>query len=326
MSDTVWINFTATVIEVLTDPLEQGRVKIRVDGVHGPDIDDADLPYAAVVQTCTGGTSGVGENTQLLPGARVIGVFTDGILCQSPIITGCLVHTEKPSESQCVAEQSANAPLVSIFPNFRQFQTIAPRKLQSQFTLNTLEQRKRAVWDFFTKKDSKKYKRHIIAGIIGNLIVESNIDSTKFQGKDKLDDQLGPGRGIAQWTFKDRWVDCVDLARKAKISEFDLIHQLEFIHRELQNDFYAGNLLKVSDATGAAITFMRNYERPRRIKPAGKPRDGEGVSSYTSGKYIISKYGGFGLANPKTFYPEMEGEDRRVKLANAAYREFTESR
>lgn len=307
MSDTVWINFTATVIEVLTDPLEQGRVKIRADGVHGPDIDDADLPYAAVVQTCTGGTSGVGENTQLLPGARVIGVFTDGMLRQSPIITGCLVHTEKPSESQCVAEQSANAPLVSIFPNFRQFQTIVPRKLQSQFTLNTLEQRKRAVWDFFTKKDSKKYKRHIIAGIIGNLIVESNIDSTKFQGKDTLDDQLGPGRGIAQWTFNDRWVDCVDLARKAKISEFDLIHQLEFIHHELKINFYSGNgqFFRSKNHFEAAVNFMRFYERPRKLKE-------------------FSKHLNLRPDNRK--HQVMEGEDKRIKEANAAYREFTESR
>ena len=70
-----------------TDPNRLGRCRVRIDGIHGPDISLDDLPYAQTILPATGGgTSGIGENPQLLPGAKVIGFFLYGLLSQLPVI------------------------------------------------------------------------------------------------------------------------------------------------------------------------------------------------------------------------------------------------
>ena len=69
--------FFGTAVETNTDPVGE-RIKVRCDGVHGDEISDADLPYAQVILPTTGGgTSGIGENQQVLPGARVTGFFSE---------------------------------------------------------------------------------------------------------------------------------------------------------------------------------------------------------------------------------------------------------
>ena len=81
-----------------TDPTGLGRCKVRIDGIHGPDIRQWDLPYAQTILPATsGGTSGNVETPQLLSGAKVIGFFLDGALSQLPVIWGYIPFTEKPS-------------------------------------------------------------------------------------------------------------------------------------------------------------------------------------------------------------------------------------
>ena len=291
--------------------------KVRVDNVHGPDIEDIDLPFADVCRSCNGGTSGIGENTQMLPGARVMIYFIDE-LKQLPIIMGILKHVERPTNSDDnPADQSVLTTIPISTKNFQGKATIAFIEANPQYS-SILSHRKSLTWEFFSKKHTD-YKPHIIAGIMGNLLVESTLDPTEFQDFRETHDNRGVGRGIAQWGSKEdgnRWQDCINFASARNVSEYNLILQLEFIHHELQDNFYAGNLLKVSDATEAAITFMRNYERPRKIRSAR--------TFNSTGKYIISKYGS--RFRTSADYPEMELEDKRVKLAKAVLIEFTESR
>ena len=59
-----------------TDPNGLGRCRVRIDGIHGPDISLDDLPYAQTLLPATGGgTSGIGENTQLLSWRKSNGIF-----------------------------------------------------------------------------------------------------------------------------------------------------------------------------------------------------------------------------------------------------------
>jgi hypothetical protein len=83
------------VINVAGDPLQLGRALVRIDGIHGPDIPDAKLPWASVVApTTSGGVSGVGTNPMLKPGARVVGWFIDGAESQFPVIWGSIPNVE----------------------------------------------------------------------------------------------------------------------------------------------------------------------------------------------------------------------------------------
>jgi len=83
------------VINTAADPLQLGRALVRIDGIHGENIEDSMLPWASVVvPTTSGGVSGIGTNPLLQPGARVIGFFLDGPESQFPIIWGSIPNVE----------------------------------------------------------------------------------------------------------------------------------------------------------------------------------------------------------------------------------------
>ena len=96
--------FVATVVDASPPYGYEGRVKIRVHGLHTEDtrlIPQNDLPWAqCVLPTTEGGVSGVGRIPQLLPNALVFGFFVDGLNSQTPIVMGSLPHIEFPSTTQ----------------------------------------------------------------------------------------------------------------------------------------------------------------------------------------------------------------------------------
>jgi len=307
--------FFGTAVETNTDPVGE-RIKVRCDGVHGDEISDADLPYAQVILPTTGGgTSGIGENQQVLPGARVTGFFIDGDLCQLPIVIGILPHVAKPPENK--VDDGSDPVLTSIRPSTRVFQsenntiTEAVRATSSP----TLDERKKICWEFFTKKSSI-YTPQRIAGIIGNLIVESNIDPKKHQDVKVIGDGKGSGRGIAQWGSKsdgNRWQDCIAFARSMGVSEYGLVLQLQFIHHELQTKpYHCKNFYKTVSVAAATMSFCRHYEGPRD----------EGTPNNTTISVNENTEDTWKGGNP---WNTKEGEQERLKNAEAAYREFTES-
>jgi hypothetical protein len=93
--------FIATVIDASPPYGFEGRVKIRVHGIHSQstkDIPQTDLPWAqCVIPTTEGGVSGIGRIPQLQPSALVFGFFVDGVNSQTPIIIGSLPHIELPN-------------------------------------------------------------------------------------------------------------------------------------------------------------------------------------------------------------------------------------
>ena len=96
--------FIATVVDASPPYGFEGRVKIRVHGLHTPStrlIPQADLPWAqCVIPTTEGGASGIGRMPQLQPSALVFGMFMDGVNSQTPIVLGSLPHIEFPSTIQ----------------------------------------------------------------------------------------------------------------------------------------------------------------------------------------------------------------------------------
>ncbi len=96
--------FIATVVNSTPPAGYEGRVKIRIHGLHSEstlDIPEDHLPWAqCVLPTTEGGVSGIGKMPRVLPSALVFGMFMDGTNSQTPIVLGSLPKTESPSEIQ----------------------------------------------------------------------------------------------------------------------------------------------------------------------------------------------------------------------------------
>lgn len=90
--------FLGDVISI-SDPLQLGRVQVRIHGIHSgdqTDIPDEDLPWAQPLLPITeGGTNGLGNNLGIQIGARVFGLFFDGKNSQNPLIFGSIPKFEE---------------------------------------------------------------------------------------------------------------------------------------------------------------------------------------------------------------------------------------
>lgn len=117
--------FVGTVIDNTPPYGLEGRVKIRIHGIHSDDVNDIpqrDLPWAQVMTpTDTYGVSGFGTSAQLLPGALVFGMFLDGITSQLPMVMGSMPRVEFPTSVQAQDRQDmATNPFAYEFTQLNQ--------------------------------------------------------------------------------------------------------------------------------------------------------------------------------------------------------------
>lgn len=96
--------FVADVIDSTPPFGLEGRIRIRIHGIHSPstqDISQADLPWAQMIIPSTeGGVSGLGTNPNIHAGALVFGFFADGKSSQVPLVLGSFPRIEYPSRVQ----------------------------------------------------------------------------------------------------------------------------------------------------------------------------------------------------------------------------------
>lgn len=96
--------FIATVIDASPPFGFEGRVKIRIHGLHSEEtylLPQQDLPWAqCVLPTTEGGISGIGKSPKIQANSLVFGMFMDGNHSQTPIILGSLPHLEFPTQIQ----------------------------------------------------------------------------------------------------------------------------------------------------------------------------------------------------------------------------------
>lgn len=105
------------VIEDRMDPLELGRVKVRIFGLHTDDVSKIstnDLPWSHVMMPVhSASISGVGITpTGLVEGSWVVGFFADGESAQDPIIMGSLPgkHTQNIDELNAFKNPTGEYP------------------------------------------------------------------------------------------------------------------------------------------------------------------------------------------------------------------------
>jgi hypothetical protein len=90
-------------VEDRIDPLQKGRVRVRIHSYHSPfkkDIPTDALPWAEVVQPATTGNTPQSSPVGLAEGLWVFGFFKDGNECQQPVVLGWLptLPEEPPKE------------------------------------------------------------------------------------------------------------------------------------------------------------------------------------------------------------------------------------
>jgi tail lysozyme len=121
----------------------------------------------------------------------------------------------------------------------------------------------RTAFEFFVTQGLARVQA---AGIVGNLLQESNVNPAAIQAG-------GPGRGIAQWSVGARWNGLLRFARAHHQSALALDTQLQFLWHELTTvpSLGLGALRAARSVAGATGAFARSFEvcglcnEPRRV-------------------------------------------------------------
>lgn len=237
--------FLGKVVSV-QDPLQQGRIRVRIFGVHPENLDlvkEADLPWAQVVIPITeGGVSGIGNVVGIKRGSQVFGIFLDGHESQLPLVLGSIPRFEVDTNKNTVEELNTEKKDITLYGN------------------SNAEK----AFNFFL---SRGFTEKQAAGIVGNLIVESNVDPVAINDKKRTDGTIEGSFGIAQWNpgagaqrLQDLAIWCGENNKRIDLLET----QLEFIMYELQKQatYYELHKLKSAETVEEAVAAFERYEKP----------------------------------------------------------------
>ena len=122
----------------------------------------------------------------------------------------------------------------------------------------------RKIWNFFKEKGMSEAG---IAGLMGNLRAESNLESNIVEGGSHANEITlngNTGYGLAQWTSLNRQQGLYDYAKSKGTSTSDLNTQLEYLWQEL-NGSYKSVLSRLMNATSvqeASNAVLHDFESP----------------------------------------------------------------
>lgn len=249
--------FFGTVINAHPPAGLEGRVKVRINGVHNPssgEIPEKDLPWAQVlIPTTEGGSSGIGRIPQIVAGTFVFGVFLDGVSSQIPLILGSLPRVELPTSNQKARRGSGedNYDYKTI-----RYQNVVSETLKDDGVYDaSLGLRRLQSMKFFIDNG---YSLIHSAAITGALIGASSL-VTYVADKGNV--------GIANWEIKNnvgsRYSGLLRFASNyTPVSDWKLYSvQLQFVLFELRNRFNITNskLLASTDIKTASEIVNREY-------------------------------------------------------------------
>ena len=304
--------FIGVVEEVGNDVPRLGRAKVRIYGVHADasEISTSDLPYAQVlVPTTEGGSSGIGQNPNLMVGSQVFGIFLDGVTSQLPLIIGSIPKIEVPSSEQ-IDSLITDPKVGALIQNTNQGITAAYFQ-QVNSSINPGSTNISYAWEYFTLFS---FPPVAIAAILGNFWVEScgnvfgdlepralfgctiaeNTDSTK-------------ATGIAQWIGTR--LEALKKFASTKPSygnHLGLIMQLEWVMEELKGEYRSAlGVKQITNVADATVFWQHRYEKNNYKKDA-------------NGKPIRSKYIVQGMR-----INERVHEAERIHHAERIYTQFT---
>ena len=231
--------FIADVIDHTPPYGYEGRVKIRIHGVHNPstrDIPQNDLPWAQVVlPTTEAGVSGLGRTPRLTSGATVFGFFMDGKASQVPLVVGSIPKIEYPTRVQRQLEFNNVRERIDQKEIFyeQEIQVVDPLKVADEeygfVDENIIESRKLESIKFFLNGG---YSVNQALGIVAGLTYISNFNEIATEGQTNQNPL-----GIAKWVNQ----------RKQRFKQFSndwrkFGSQLVFIKYELNSTLADANI------------------------------------------------------------------------------------
>lgn len=252
--DTRW--FLGYVINASPPAGLEGRVKVRILGVHSSktdDIPEKDLPWAQViVPTTEGGSSGIGRIPQMTTGAFVFGIFLDGVASQIPLVLGSLPRIELPTTVQ--SGRRLNNIDKFIYDQNRIQNVVITPLLDDGLPRGDVNLRRQQAMKFFIDNGYNLIHSAALAGALQGASSFVTFDSK-------------PKTGIAQWS-----VDGKIGSRYAGLLQFAVSYrpatdwklfsvQLQYVLFELRNRFGSANntLLATQSIEEASDAVNRLY-------------------------------------------------------------------
>lgn len=157
------------------------------------------------------------------------------------------------------------------------------------------------IWDFLIKQGFNAYG---VAGLMGNLYAESglvpnNLENTYSKKFNLTDDEYtkkvdngtytnfvkdSAGYGLAQWTYWTRKQNLLNFAKQKKRSIGNLTMQLEFLVKELKENFPSVyNVLKTATSVKqASDAVLMDFERPANASAQKTKRANLGMNYYNN--------------------------------------------
>lgn len=261
------------VVKDINDPIELGRVKVRIFGVHSEnvqDISDGDLPWAQVAVPITeGGSSGIGTNIGIKPQAQVYGIFLDGKNSQLPLVLGSIPKFERIPDidlntSSAVPDQVQRPSLTGSPHDFTNPNYEDP---DNKFLVGSTNVEK--AFNFFLTPEGGSFTPAQACGILGNFWIESAANITGDLNTKATSAPPERSFGIAQWNSSSnagfRYQNLVEFAAKKNLAWDSLYAQLLFTVHELYESktYYRLNDLKRATTPEEACTiFEDRFENP----------------------------------------------------------------
>lgn len=163
---------------------------------------------------------------------------------------------------------------------------------------------------------SQGWSKGQAAGIVGNLIAESNLNSRALGDRDK--NGVYRARGIAQW-HADRWNRLVKWARDRGLNPDDYNTQLQYVQHELTQDGREAGartaLHRAGNNAVAAAGAMVGYERPAGWSQANGYRP-DAVSGWDARRDQAVRLAG--TVDVNVNHPDGRRETRQVQLKPVA--------
>jgi hypothetical protein len=267
-------------VKSINDPLELGRVKVRIFGVHSDnvaDVPDGDLPWAQVVVPITeGSSSGLGTNIGIKPQAQVYGIFLDGQNSQLPLVLGSIPRYEKDITSsyrdnnpfipdELHHSDKVNGDFYST-KNREAAATIDSKYLSGSSNIEK-------AFNFLLTLEGGGFTPEQASGIVGNFYIESGAQITG--DLNPVAQSAPPERsfGIAQWNSApsagNRYGSLLKFAAEKNLPWQSVYTQLLFTIKELNDhkEYYRYNeLKKAKTAEEACLIFEDRFENPAQKK------------------------------------------------------------
>lgn len=271
------------VVEDISDPLNLGRVRVRVYGIHDANLENVqttDLPWASVVVPVTDpGVSGLVNPYGIRPGAQVFGMFMDGKTSQIPLVLGSIPRRDDLTVEN-TSEDTTFVPLVN--PDHRSKKTNREATISKKRIPLVKGGNEEQAFNFlksYLESKGSKYAAEGAAGLVGNFLHEAGAGLKPDTEEAKPIAGRG-GLGIAQWTGPRRVFLESNFCKNIEppTSETDFETQLQYVAWELENTHtnVLSGLKKAKTVSKATEVVFRYYETPavavdynRQI--AGKP-------------------------------------------------------